>query len=125
MSQRMKLFAIAMVGVVLTSAALVVIFRGQRQAGIDAVEAMGGSVRIRRVNQMFLPIKKTVCWVKFTQSNFSERELEQLIRALQRIGVRDTRIDLGRTTVDDAGRQQLMSRIWGIVQIHGSPVNLE
>ena len=74
------------------------------------VEALGGEVRLARLTGEFsFGIPTTVCWVEFSETDFDDDDLNQLIRALDKIGVKDCRVDLGVSTFSETQRRKLMN----------------
>ena len=85
-------------------------FSASRIHGVRMVEAMGGEARLARLAGEFsIGIPATVCWAKFYKTDFDDHDLGELIRALDKIGVKDCRVDLGVTTLSEAQRRKLMN----------------
>ncbi len=78
--------------------------------GVRMVEAMGGEVRLARLAGEFsFGIPTTVCWVDVPGKDLDDNDLDKLIRALDKIGVKDCRVDLGGTGLSEAQRCKLMN----------------
>jgi hypothetical protein len=78
----------------------------RRAGGVATVQEMGGQVAIEWVGY---PRFTKVCWIAFDQSEFDERQLDELIAALKRIGVRRYVISQGNPTTID---RTVMQRMW-------------
>ena len=73
------------------------------------VETMGGEARLARLTGEFsFGIPTTVCWVEFPGTDFDDDDLDELIRALDKIRVKDCRVDPGVTTLSETQRRKLM-----------------
>lgn len=116
MKKALAIIGIVLAGLVLLTYAAYSIAENRPAAGIAAVEALGGTVEIKRVSSMF-GLKYTVCWVAFEPTGFDVRRLDEFIHAMKQIGVRDNRITLNGATLKESQKRQLFDALSGNVHL--------
>ena len=80
----------------------------RRNAAIARVEAMGGSVEIKRVNSLFGPFSWRACWVDLKGTILDEQQVDEFIAAVDQINLSDLRVNMGHTAITTGQQTRIM-----------------